>query len=59
MDKPIIGRAMVPPMVAMIVVGSVSGSVPLMFAVGFALYPFCHLAVQACDVINNKRKRGI
>ena len=32
MDKPIVGRAMVPPMVAMIVVGSVSGSVPLMFA---------------------------
>ena len=43
MDKPIVGRAMVPPMVAMIVVGSVSGSLPLMFAVGFAMYPFVHL----------------
>jgi hypothetical protein len=56
MSKPIVGRAIVPPMVAMVVVGSVSGSVPLMFGVGFALYPFCHLAIQAWDVLNNNNK---
>ena len=55
MGKPIVGRAVLPTWVAMMVVGAVSGSVPLMFGVGVAVYPFAHLAVKAWNACRSKR----
>jgi len=54
--KPIVGRAVLPTWVAMMVVGAVSGSVPLMFGVGVAVYPFAHLAIKLCNRITTTNK---
>jgi hypothetical protein len=54
--KPIVGRALLPTWVAMLVVGAVSGSVALMFGVGVAVYPFAHLTVKLCNRITTTNK---